>query len=186
MRVTDTALPGVRIIEPRVFGDGRGYLLETFNARRYRDEAGIALPFVQHNASHSRRGVLRGLHFQRRHPQGKLIQVTAGAICDVAVDIDPGSPGFGRYIAVELSASNHRQLWIPPGYAHGFCVLSDTADVGYHCTDYYDPDDEAGLAWDCPEIGIDWPIRQPVLSERDRRHPGLSALRVQGRPGPGP
>lgn len=178
MRIIETELPGVRIIEPCVFSDGRGFLLEAYSARRYREEAGITQPFVQQNISHSHQDVLRGLHFQRMHPQGKLIQVTAGAIYDVAVDIDPHSPTFGHYTGIELSAANHRQLWIPPGYAHGFCVLSKTADVGYHCTGYYDPDDEGGLAWNCPEIGIRWPISRPVLSERDHHHPGLSAVRL--------
>jgi dTDP-4-dehydrorhamnose 3,5-epimerase len=176
MKVIDTALPGVRLIEPRVFGDARGFFLESFSARRYRDEAGIDLDFVQDNVSRSARGVLRGLHFQRRRPQGKLIQVIEGAVFDVAVDIDPRSPTFGRHVAAELSADNHHQIWIPPGYAHGFCVISDSAVFQYKCTDYYDAGDEGGLAWDWPELAIPWPIADPIRSDKDRHHPGLSAL----------
>ncbi|MDY0308802.1 MAG: dTDP-4-dehydrorhamnose 3,5-epimerase [Castellaniella sp.] len=175
MKVIDTALPGVRIIEPQVFGDERGWFLESFSARRYRDTAGIDLVFVQDNVSRSTRGVLRGLHFQRTRPQGKLIQVTEGAVFDVAVDIDPRSATFGQHVAIELSADNHRQIWIPPGYAHGFCVISETATFQYKCTDYYDPDDEGGLAWNCPDLAIPWPERHPVLSAKDQRHPGLQA-----------
>lgn len=173
MKVADTALPGVRVIEPRVFGDARGFFLESFSARRYREEAGIELDFVQDNVSRSARGVLRGLHFQRTRPQGKLIQVIAGAVFDVAVDIDPRSATFGQHVAVELSADNHRQIWIPPGYAHGFCVTSEAAIFQYKCTDYYDPADEGGLAWNCPDLAIPWPILDPILSDKDRRHPGL-------------
>jgi len=175
MRVIDTVLPGVRIIEPRVFGDARGYFLESFSARRYREAVGIDLAFVQDNVSRSARGVLRGLHFQRTRPQGKLIQVTEGAVFDVAVDIDPRSATFGQHVAVELSADNHRQIWIPPGYAHGFCVTSEAATFQYKCTDYYDPADEGGLAWDCPDLAIPWPVQDPILSDKDRRHPGLKA-----------
>jgi dTDP-4-dehydrorhamnose 3,5-epimerase len=175
MNVIETALPGVRIIEPRVFGDARGFFLESFSARRYRDEAGIEQPFVQDNLSHSVRGVLRGLHFQRSRPQGKLIQVVQGTVFDVAVDIDPRSPHFGRHVAVELSGDSHRQIWIPPGYAHGFCVTSDTATFQYKCTEYYDPADEGGVAWNCPRLNIPWPIRNPTLSDKDRRLPPLDA-----------
>lgn len=173
MKVTDTALPGVRIIEPRVFGDARGWFLESFSTRRYREAVGIDPDFVQDNVSRSIRGVLRGLHFQRTRPQGKLIQVTEGTVFDVAVDIDPRSATFRQYVTVELSADNHRQIWIPPGYAHGFCVISDTATFQYKCTDYYDPADEAGIAWDCPDLAIPWPIAAPILSDKDRRHPGV-------------
>lgn len=173
MKVIDTALPGVRIIEPQVFGDARGFFLESFSAHRYREAAGIESDFVQDNVSRSAHGVLRGLHFQRTRPQGKLIQVVEGAVFDVAVDIDPQSATFGQHVAVELSADNHRQIWIPPGYAHGFCVTSDTAIFQYKCTDYYDPADEGGLAWNCPELAIPWPIQAPILSDKDRRHPGL-------------
>lgn len=175
MEVTTTALPGVLLIKPRVFGDARGFFLETFSAERYL-AAGIALPFVQDNLSRSQRGVLRGLHFQRARPQGKLVSVMRGAVFDVAVDIDPHSPTCGAHVAVELSDSNHHQLWIPPGYAHGFCVLSDEADFFYKCTAYYDPADEGGLAWNCPRLGIDWPVRDPVLSAKDRNYPSLDEL----------
>lgn len=181
MNIIETTLPGVLIIEPQVFGDERGFFKETFSARRYRDEAGITLPLVQDNQSRSRKGVLRGLHFQRTRLQGKLINVTAGSIYDVAVDIDPDSATFGRHVAAELSDTNHRQLWIPPGYAHGFCVISEIADITYKCTDYYDAADEGGLAWDCPEVGIAWPVTQPLLSPRDQHLPGLSALISQKR-----
>lgn len=176
MNIIETALPGVLIIEPSVIGDARGFFMETFSVRRYRDEAGIALPFVQDNASQSGRGVLRGLHFQRTRPQGKLIQAIAGSVFDVAVDIDPDSPTFGRHAVVELSAGNHRQAWIPPGYAHGFCVTSESATLQYKCTDYYDPADEWGLAWNCPDLAIPWPVDDPILSDKDRRHPGLADL----------
>lgn len=179
MKVIETTLPGVRLIEPRVLGDVRGFFLESFSVRRYRDEAGINLDFVQDNVSRSARGVLRGLHFQRRRPQGKLIQVIEGAVFDVTVDIKPDSATYGRHIATELSADNHRQIWIPPGYAHGFCVISDSAIFQYKCTDYYDPADEGGLAWDCPELSIPWPINDPILSDKDRRHPGLGDLAAQ-------
>lgn len=175
MEVMTTALPGVLLIKPRVFGDARGFFLETFSAERYR-AAGIASPFVQDNLSRSQRGVLRGLHFQRTRPQGKLVSVTRGAVFDVVVDIDPESPTCGRHVAVELSDGNHHQLWIPPGYAHGFCVLSDEADFFYKCTAYYDPADEGGLAWNCPRLGIDWPVREPALSAKDRNYPTLDQL----------
>ncbi|CAM5789110.1 dTDP-4-dehydrorhamnose 3,5-epimerase [Castellaniella caeni] len=175
MNVQTTQLPGVRIIAPRVFGDARGYFLESFSARRYEEEAGIALPFVQDNVSRSTYGVLRGLHFQRSRPQGKLIQVTEGAVFDVVADIDPASATYGQYVTAELSADNHRQIWVPPGYAHGFCVISESAVFQYKCTDYYDPADEGGVAWNCPTLAIPWPIDAPVLSEKDKRHPALGA-----------
>ncbi|WP_066452962.1 dTDP-4-dehydrorhamnose 3,5-epimerase [Castellaniella caeni] len=175
MNVQTTQLPGVRIIAPRVFGDARGYFLESFSARRYEEEAGITLPFVQDNVSRSTYGVLRGLHFQRSRPQGKLIQVTEGAVFDVVADIDPASATYGQYVTAELSADNHRQIWVPPGYAHGFCVISESAVFQYKCTDYYDPADEGGVAWNCPTLAIPWPIDAPVLSEKDKRHPALGA-----------
>lgn len=175
MRIIETALPGVLIIEPRAFADSRGFFLETFQSERYR-AAGIDLPFVQDNHSRSQRGVLRGLHFQRNRPQGKLVSVSRGAVFDVAVDINPRSPTCGRFVAVELNDENHRQLWIPPGYAHGFCVISAMADTHYKCTDYYCPEDEGGLIWNDPELGIPWPLQHPLLSERDRQHPGLREL----------
>ncbi|MFP5414497.1 MAG: dTDP-4-dehydrorhamnose 3,5-epimerase [Gammaproteobacteria bacterium] len=176
MEVIATALSGVLLIKPRVFGDTRGFFLETFSAERYRALAGIALPFVQDNHSRSQQGVLRGLHFQRTRPQGKLVSVTRGTVFDVVVDINPASPTCGQYVGVELSDANHHQLWIPPGCAHGFCVLSTEADFVYKCTDYYDPADEGGLAWNCPHVGIDWPVRDPVLSAKDGSYPTLDAL----------
>ncbi|ODC04831.1 dTDP-4-dehydrorhamnose 3,5-epimerase [Terasakiispira papahanaumokuakeensis] len=176
MKVLETVLAGVKIIEPQVFGDSRGFFKETFSAERYRQEAGIDLPFVQDNHSRSTQGVLRGLHFQQQRPQGKLVSVTRGAVYDVAVDINPNSPTCGQYVGVELSDDNHRQLWIPPGYAHGFCVLSDVVDFVYKCTDYYHPEDEGGLAWNCPDVAIPWPIQQPRLSEKDQVYPDLKGL----------
>lgn len=173
MQVTKTKLAGVLIIEPKVFGDHRGFFKETFNAERYREFAGIELPFVQDNHSHSRKGVLRGLHFQKTKPQGKLVSVTRGAVYDVAADINPESLTYGQYVGVELSEDNHRQLWVPPGYAHGFVVISDEVDFVYKCTDYYDPADEGGIAWDCPLINIDWPLSDVQLSDKDKAYTGL-------------
>ena len=175
MKVIETVLPGVLIVEPKAFGDARGFFLETFHLERYR-EAGIALPFVQDNHSRSPRGVLRGLHFQRTRPQGKLVSVSRGAVYDVAVDIDPASPTCGRFVGVELSDDNHRQLWIPPGYAHGFCVLSEIADFQYKCTEFYFPEDEGGLIWNDAEVAIPWPIEAPLLSAKDRGNPTLREL----------
>ena len=177
MKVIETALPGVLIIEPKVFGDHRGFFLETFQVDRYR-EAGITLPFVQDNHSRSQRGVLRGLHFQKTRPQGKLVSVSRGAVYDVAVDIDPASATCGKFVGVELNDENHRQLWIPPGYAHGFCVVSDVADFQYKCTDYYFPGDEGGLIWNDPDVGIPWPIAEPQLSGKDLKNPRLRELQA--------
>jgi dTDP-4-dehydrorhamnose 3,5-epimerase len=176
VRVTETRLPGVVIIEPQVFGDERGFFLETFALERYRAEAGISLPFVQDNHSRSARGVLRGLHAQARHPQGKLVRVSRGEVFDVAVDITPGSPTFGAWVGELLSDRNHRQMWIPPGYAHGFLVLSETADFEYKCTDYYRADDEIGLIWNDPDVGIEWPDANPRLSAKDARLPTLASI----------
>lgn len=176
MKVIPTHLDGVVIIEPEVFGDERGFFLETFQQQRYVD-AGIEHPFVQDNHSRSGRGVLRGLHAQRDKPQGKLVRVARGAVFDVAVDINPHSTTFAQWVGVELSDSNHRQLWVPPGYAHGFVVLSEVADFEYKCTDFYDASDEIGVRWDDPDIGIDWPIKTPRLSEKDSQLPLLEALR---------
>lgn len=175
MKVIETQLAGVLIIEPKVFGDHRGFFLETFQVERYRD-AGIGLPFVQDNHSRSQRGVLRGLHFQRSRPQGKLVSVSRGAVYDVAVDINPDSPTCGQYVGVELNDENHRQLWVPPGYAHGFCVLSEVADFQYKCTDYYQPEDEGGLLWNDPDVGIPWPVAEPQLSAKDQLNPRLRDL----------
>jgi dTDP-4-dehydrorhamnose 3,5-epimerase len=179
VNVIQTHLPGVCIIEPRVHGDARGFFIETFQAERYRQSAGITLPFVQDNHSRSARGVLRGLHAQNPHPQGKLVRVSRGAVFDVAVDIDPRSPTFGRWVGVELSDENHRQLWIPPGYAHGFQVISEYADFEYKCTDYYYPEAEIGVIWNDPELAIPWPIPDPKLSAKDLRLPTLAQIRAR-------
>jgi dTDP-4-dehydrorhamnose 3,5-epimerase len=173
MKVIETKLPGVVIIEPRVFGDHRGFFLETFREDAYADILGPGLRFVQDNHSHSQRGVLRGLHFQTRRPQGKLLRVVRGEIFDVAVDIDPQSEHFGQWVGVTLSAENKKQFYVPPGYAHGFQVLSDEADVLYKCTEYYDPDGESGLIWNDPEVGIEWPLEEAKLSDKDKKHPSL-------------
>jgi dTDP-4-dehydrorhamnose 3,5-epimerase len=178
MEVFSTALPGVKIIEPRIFGDARGYFVETFQAERYAQEVGISQTFVQDNLSRSARGVLRGLHAQRKYPQGKLVRVSLGAVFDVAVDIDPGSATFGQWVGAELSDKNQKQMWIPPGYAHGFVVLSEIADFEYKCTDLYHPEDEIGVIWNDPDIGIDWPVNEPKVSERDAHLPALADLRT--------
>ena len=178
MKVIETKLPGVLIIEPKVFGDARGFFKETFQAQRYR-EAGIEYEFVQDNHSRSQKGVLRGLHFQITKPQGKLVSCSQGAVFDVAVDVDPLSAAFGQYVGIELTEDNHRQFWVPPGYAHGFCVLTDTADFQYKCTDYYDPSDEEGLIWNDPDVAIEWPIDQPLLSDKDANLPTLKELANQ-------
>jgi dTDP-4-dehydrorhamnose 3,5-epimerase len=175
MKVLETKLPGVLIIEPKVFGDSRGFFKETFQAQRYR-EAGIEHEFVQDNHSRSQKGVLRGIHFQITKPQGKLVSCSQGAVFDVAVDINPASATFGQYAGIELSEDNHRQFWVPPGYAHGFCVLTDAADFQYKCTDYYDPSDEGGLIWNDPDVAIEWPIDQPLLSDKDAKLPSLKEL----------
>jgi dTDP-4-dehydrorhamnose 3,5-epimerase len=175
MKIEQTPLPGFLVFEPRVFGDERGFFLESFQKRRYKD-AGIALEFVQDNHSRSQRGVLRGLHFQMRHPQGKLVYVPRGEIFDVAVDIRKGSPNYLKWHGVVLSDENHRQAYIPPGFAHGFCVLSETADVFYKVTDFYQPGDEAGLAWNDPDIGVEWPLTEPILSAKDAEYPGVAAI----------
>jgi len=157
----------VILIEPRVFRDGRGLFLETYQQQKFQ-EAGIDVAFVQDNHSRSVRGALRGLHLQRRSPQGKLVRVTEGEIYDVAVDIRRGSPTFRHWVGVTLSAENFLELYVPPGFAHGFCVTSDIAEVQYKCSEFYAPDDEMTLAWNDPEIGIAWPIADPLLSDRDR------------------
>jgi len=166
MKVIATELPGVLLLEPKVFGDARGFFMETWQAARYH-QAGMPERFVQDNHSRSRRGVLRGLHYQLVQPQGKLVWVTRGAVFDVAVDIRRGSPAFGRWYGCVLDDIDHRQLYIPPGFAHGFCVLSEEADFFYKCTDYYHPPSERGIAWDDPDVGIDWPSRDVSLSGKD-------------------
>jgi len=168
VNVIKTDVEGVLIIEPKVFGDERGFFLETFQAKRYQEEAGIELSFVQDNHSRSTRGVLRGLHFQKSKPQGKLVRVVSGEVFDVAVDIRPDSATYGKWAGTLLSAENKRQFWVPPGLAHGFVVLSDTADFEYKCTDYYDPTDEGCIIWNDPDLAIEWPITEPILSEKDK------------------
>jgi dTDP-4-dehydrorhamnose 3,5-epimerase len=166
VKISSTAIPEVLLIEPDVFGDSRGFFMESWNRRKFA-EHGLSVEFVQDNHSFSSRGVLRGLHYQLRRPQGKLVRVVTGRVFDVAVDIRRGSPGFGKWVGVELSADNRRQLYIPHGFAHGFCVLSDTADFLYKCTAYYDPQDEHGIIWNDPLIGIDWPAGEFVVSGKD-------------------
>ncbi len=175
MKVIETTIPGVLLIEPKVFGDSRGFFLETFHLDRY-IAAGIPSPFVQDNHSHSAKSVLRGLHFQKQYPQGKLVYVTSGTVFDVAVDIRKDSPTFGKWVGVTLSADKHQQFYVPAGFAHGFCVLSDTADFHYKCTDYYHPEDEGCIRWDDPDIGIQWPITNPTLSAKDANAPYLKNM----------
>lgn len=172
MKLTETELPGVLLLEPKRFGDDRGFFMEMFHEKRYA-EAGIPGPFVQDNFSRSAKGILRGLHFQQPHAQGKLVQVLSGAVYDVAVDIRRGSPTFGKWVGVELSADNRRQLWVPAGFAHGFCVLSESADFHYKCTDFYSPTSEHGIAWNDPDLGIAWPVTSPLLSPKDLAAPRL-------------
>lgn len=174
MIVTDTPLPGVKLITPRVFGDDRGFFLESWNAASFAAQ-GLDLAFVQDNHSRSARGVLRGLHFQARNPQGKLVRVTQGAVFDVAVDLRRSSPHFGHWTGHELSDANKQMLWVPPGFAHGFLVLSDTADFLYKCTTLYDAADDRGVRWNDPAIGIDWPDLgvPPTLSGKDSAAPML-------------
>jgi len=186
MRYRSTDIAGVVVIEPVVYADARGHFLETFHAEKYA-AAGIPSHFVQDNQSLSVRNVLRGLHLQLRKPQGKLVRVAVGEIWDVAVDVRPESPTFGRWVGDVLSAGNSRQLYIPPGCAHGFCVVSDHALVEYKCTELYDPEDEIGIAFDDPTLSITWPVREPLLSDKDRRNirwsdfvAGLSGVRDRG------
>jgi dTDP-4-dehydrorhamnose 3,5-epimerase len=167
MNVVKTKLHDCVIIEPKVFGDERGFFLETFKAERYAAQAGITLPFLQDNHSRSSKGVLRGLHFQINKPQGKLVRVVKGKVYDVAVDIREGSATFGQWEAVILSEENKIQFWVPPGFAHGFVVLSETADFEYKCTDYYDPSDEGSILWNDPDLNIPWPTDFPSLSQKD-------------------
>jgi dTDP-4-dehydrorhamnose 3,5-epimerase len=165
-----TSIPGVVALEPRVFGDARGFFLESYNEKVFREAIGLDLPFVQDNHSRSTRGVLRGLHYQLRQPQGKLVRVVRGAVFDVAVDVRRSSPTFGRWVGAELSEENQRQLWVPPGFAHGFLVLSETADFLYKTTDYYAPEHERCIAWDDPTLAIAWPADvTPRLSAKDQQ-----------------
>lgn len=177
MNVIETELSGVKIIEPRVFRDDRGFFLETYNQARYQ-QAGIELTFVQDNHSRSKQGILRGLHYQVERGQGKLVWCIQGEIWDVAVDLRRGSETFGKWTAVTLSSENRRQLWVPPGFGHGFCVLSETAEVIYKCTDLYDPSDEGGVIWNDPELAIAWPVTDPLLSPKDLALPPLAKARL--------
>jgi len=175
MKVTRTAIDGVLILEPRVFGDERGFFLESYNQKAFDEAVGFEARFVQDNHSRSARGVLRGLHYQRPpHAQGKLVRVTQGSVFDVAVDIREGSPTCGQWVGVELSAENHKQMWIPPGLAHGFLVTSDSADFLYKTTDYYAPQSEGCIRWDDPALGIEWPLlgMTPAISAKDAAAPG--------------
>jgi dTDP-4-dehydrorhamnose 3,5-epimerase len=175
VRLTDSPLAGVRIVEPLVHRDERGFFLEVFHAAKFAHQ-GLDVAFVQDNHSASRHGALRGLHLQTVEPQGKLVRCVEGEVFDVAVDVRRGSPAFGRWFGVRLSAENFRQLWIPPGFAHGFAVLSERAQVEYKCTTLYRPDADLSIAWNDPEIGVEWPIEQPVLSAKDARAPRLAEV----------
>jgi dTDP-4-dehydrorhamnose 3,5-epimerase len=175
MRLVATEVPGVVVIEPDVHRDARGFFLETYHQTRYA-EAGIPGPFVQDNHSHSAARTLRGLHAQVRRPQGKLVRAVAGEMFDVAVDIRRGSPTFGRWVSAVLSGENFRQLYVPPGFAHGFCVLSEWVDVEYKCTDFYDARDELTVAWNDPDVGVRWPVADPILSPKDAGAPRLADL----------
>ena len=175
MKVIESNLPGVLIIEPQVFGDTRGYFLETWNQARY-EQAGLSARFVQDNVSYSARDTLRGLHFQNPNPQGKLVYVLQGEVFDAAIDIRVGSPTFGRWTGVTLSGENKRQMYIPEGFAHGFCVTSEHALFAYKCTDIYNPTAEVSILWNDPDIGIDWPVTSPILSGRDRNAPRLKEM----------
>lgn len=177
MKIVATPLPGVLLIEPRVFRDDRGFFLESFNADRFAQH-GLPTAFRQDNHSHSVKGVLRGLHYQLRRPQGKLVSVLRGTVFDVAVDVRLESPTFGQWFGTVLTEEEPRYLWIPPGFAHGFCTLSDVADFVYKCTDVYVADDDRGVLWSDPSIGIEWPLDNPVLSEKDQRLHTLSARRI--------
>ncbi|SFN76499.1 dTDP-4-dehydrorhamnose 3,5-epimerase [Nitrosospira briensis] len=181
MKVISTSIPDVLIIEPEVFGDSRGFFFESFNQKNFSQETGLDVKFVQDNHSRSAKGVLRGLHYQIRQPQGKLVRVVRGAVFDVSVDIRKSSPTFGRWIGVELSEDNYRQLWVPPGFAHGFYVLSESADFLYKTTDYYIPDFERSVLWNDRDIGISWPIgtgAQPTISTKDTNAARLADAEV--------
>ena len=176
MKVRETPLPGVLVLEPKVFRDDRGFFTETYSTRALAGK-GIPLLFVQDNHSRSSRDVMRGLHYQLERPQGKLVHVARGRIFDVAVDIRIGSPTFARWFGIELNDENLLSLWVPPGFAHGFCVLSEFADVIYKCSALYESSDDRGVKWDDPRIGIDWPVKNPIVSEKDSRYDGLALNR---------
>ena len=175
MKITSTSIPDVLIIEPDVFGDERGFFMESWHYKKY-SEQGLNVEFVQDNYSRSRKGVLRGLHYQLRQPQGKLVRVTSGVVFDVAVDIRKGSPSYGKWVGIELSSDNFKQFYVPPGFAHGFYVLSETADLFYKCTDYYAPEYEHGILWNDADIGIDWPGDNFKVSEKDARNRNFKDL----------
>ena len=173
-----TEIPGVYIIDVKIYGDRRGYFMETYKESDFR-EAGLNYTFVQDNQSASRRGVLRGLHFQKQHPQAKLVRVLRGEVFDVAVDLRAGSATYGKWVGALLSGENHRQLMIPRGFAHGFVVVSESAEFAYKCDDFYHPEDEGGIMWNDPAIGIEWPdVGEILLSEKDRRHPSLAEANI--------
>lgn len=183
MKVTRTEIDDVLVLEPKVFGDARGFFFESFNQKGFREATGVEADFVQDNHSRSARGVLRGLHYQVQQPQGKLVRVVRGAVFDVAVDIRRSSPTFGRWVGVELTEENHRQMWVPAGFAHGFVVLSEFADFLYKTTDYYAPQHERCIAWDDPDVGIQWPLAKhgiavPQLSTKDREGVAFRAAEV--------
>lgn len=173
MRIVETPIPGLLVIEPRIMQDERGFFIETYHEIRYA-QAGITARFVQDNQSRSLRGVLRGLHYQLRRPQAKLVRVARGEVFDVAVDIRRGSPTFGQWYSTLLCEANARQIFIPEGFAHGFCVLSEVADLAYKCSEFFDPEDQFGVIWNDPDLGIAWPVASPILSEQDRGLPRLS------------
>jgi dTDP-4-dehydrorhamnose 3,5-epimerase len=175
VKVTPQAIPELLLIEPAVFGDARGFFKETYHQDRYR-AAGVEGTFVQDNMSRSRRGTLRGLHLQNPFAQGKLVSVLEGEVYDVAVDVRVGSPSFGKWVGMLLSAENHRQFWVPPGFAHGFCVTSESALFVYKCTDLYHPETEVGVRFDDPALQIPWPVSEPLVSDKDLKHPVLSAI----------
>ncbi len=178
IKVTPCDIEGLYVIEPKVFGDDRGYFVETYNRQEF-EECGLTMEFVQDNQSMSRKGVLRGLHFQKKHPQGKLVRVLSGEVFDVAVDIRKGSDTYGKWFGVTLSDENKKQFYVPEGFAHGFLVLSETAVFAYKCTDFYHPEDEGGIRYDDPTIGVEWPISDDmeiILSEKDKKHNGIDSL----------
>ena len=181
MKIITTSIKGILIVEPKTFKDKRGFFMETYNQNRY-NESGISATFVQDNLSYSLKNTLRGLHFQIKHPQAKLIQVISGEIFDVAVDLRPGSATFGKWTGVHLSDENRRQVFIPKGFAHGFCVLSEFALFYYKCSDFYAPDDEGGIIWSDPDIGIEWPVENPIISEKDKQYYKLSGLTAEQLP----
>ncbi len=181
MKIITTSIEGILIIEPRTFKDNRGFFMETYNQNRY-NASGINTTFVQDNLSYSLKNTVRGLHFQIKHPQAKLIQVISGEIFDVAVDLRPGSNTFGKWTGIRLSDKNRRQMFIPENFAHGFCVLSKFALFYYKCSDFYVPDDEGGIIWSDPDIGIEWPVKNPIISKKDTQYQKLSALTAEQLP----